>query len=484
MDDSLCLADTTELARMVQARAVSSRELLDAFVARIERLDGPVNAVCTLDLDAASARAAAADRLTASGAALRPLHGLPITIKDAIATEGIRSTGGAVVLTDHVPTADAPAVASLRDAGAVVFGKTNLPEWSGKLQTYNDLFGTTNNPWDPARTPGGSSGGAAAATAMGFTSFELGTDIGGSIRVPAAFCGVFGHKPSFGLIPTLGYIDTPEGGAVAEVDINTFGPIARSARDLDLLVGLLAGPGDERRTAWRVELPPSGVGPTLKGLRVAVWLGDDVLPCDSELAAAHAAVVDALRADGALVDEQARPELDLASAWRFGSHLLSLATYVSLDEATIEAARSGADTADAPDLARRLEFPHRLWLHAERDRARIRAAWARFFGRFDIVICPVAGRTALPHDQDGSFGTMTVAVNGVERPYVEMIGWTALIGSAYLPSTSTPVGRTPAGYPVGVQVVAPFLQDRRAIAVAGRMAELTGGYAPPPAALG
>ena len=200
---------TTEQAAAIAQRTLGSEELLDLCLARIEQVNESVNAVCTLAVEPARERCRQADAASQRGESWGPLHGLPITIKDAIATAGIRSTGGATALRDNVPTSDAPAVASLKAAGAIVFGKTNLPEWSGDFQSFNEMFGTTNNPWDLTRTPGGSSGGAAAAVACGMTSFELGTDIGGSVRLPSAFCGVFGHKPSWGLIPTFGYLDEP-----------------------------------------------------------------------------------------------------------------------------------------------------------------------------------------------------------------------------------------------------------------------------------
>ena len=220
--------------------------LLELYLDRIERLDGRLNAVVTLATERAFAEADVADARRAGGGALPPLHGLPITIKDAIETAGIRSTGGAIELIDHVPTHDAPAVARLRAAGAIVFGKTNLPRWSGDVQSFNEMFGTTNNPWDVTRIPGGSSGGPAAAVAAGLTAFELGTDIGGSVRIPSHCCGTFGLKPSFGVIPQRGYLDSV-GGGTTDADINVFGPMARSADDLDLLLSVLAGPPPERR---------------------------------------------------------------------------------------------------------------------------------------------------------------------------------------------------------------------------------------------
>jgi amidase len=232
------------LVDAVRRREIGSRELLAIALDRIDRLNPKLNAVVTFDAERAQAQAAAADEATACGGSTGPLHGLPITVKDALEVAGVRSTGGAIELTDHIPAADAPAVARLRAAGAVVFGKTNVPRWSGDLQTYNEIFGTTNNPWDPARVPGGSSGGAAAAVAAGLTSFELGTDIGGSVRIPAHCCGVFGLKTTYGIVPQRGYLDRV-GGGVSDVDINVLGPLARSAGDLALLLDVVAGPLDE-----------------------------------------------------------------------------------------------------------------------------------------------------------------------------------------------------------------------------------------------
>jgi len=200
VDESIATCSATKLAAAIRAGELSSRDLLEVYLDRIDRLDGPVNSVITLDADRARVAAAAADEATLLGGSVGPLHGLPVTIKDAIATEGIRSTGGAKELADYVPTEDAPAVARLKAAGAIVFGKTNLPKWSGDVQTYNELFGVTSNPWNLDRITGGSSGGAAAAVAAGFTSFEVGTDIGGSVRIPSHCCGVYGLKPTWGVI--------------------------------------------------------------------------------------------------------------------------------------------------------------------------------------------------------------------------------------------------------------------------------------------
>ncbi len=457
MTDPTCWS-ASEQAAAVAAGQLGSEELLDLCLDRIATVDPLVNAVCTLAAEPARARCRQADAATARGESWGPLHGLPITIKDAIATEGIRSTGGSTSLRDHVPAVDAPAVASLRAAGAIVFGKTNLPEWSGDWQSFNEMFGTTNNPWALSRTPGGSSGGAAAAVACGMTSFELGTDIGGSVRVPSAFCGVWGHKPSFGIIPTLGYLDEPNGGTT-ESDVNTFGPITRSAADLRVLLDVLAAPVPDDAAGWRLALPAAGVG-SLRGLRAGVWLDEPALEIDDDMRAVLETAVDGFEAAGAVVDRSVRPPIDVDRSWRLGARLIGAAVSVSGDDRGLS---------------------HRDWLLMHRERAALRAAWAECFRSVDVVLCPVAIVPAFEHLQAGAWDTRVLQVNGRERRYLEMEGWPALVGAAYLPSTSVPVGRTATGLPVGMQVVAPFLHDRRAIQVGEWLADSCGGgYRMPP----
>src|SRR6188472_2984600 len=220
-------ASASELAAAIRSRLISSRELLELYLGRIERFNPALNAIVTLDADRARAEADAADAAIARGDDLGPLHGVPITIKDSIETAGMRTTSGAKMLTDYVPQHDAVTVARLRAAGAIVFGKSNLPEFAGDSQSFNDLFGTTNNPWDPQRTPGGSSGGAAAAVASGLTGLELGSDIGGSLRIPAHFCGVYTIKPTWGIVPMTGHIPPPP-DAQRDVDVGVIGPLTRS----------------------------------------------------------------------------------------------------------------------------------------------------------------------------------------------------------------------------------------------------------------
>lgn len=442
-------SSASALAAAIRRGELRSRDLLERYLDRIERLDGAIGAVVTLDVDRARAAADAADADAAAGRELGRLHGLPITVKDAIATEGIRSTGGAVELRDHVPSEDAPAVDRLKRAGAIVFGKTNLPRWSADMESFNELFGTTSNPWDTDRVPGGSSGGAGAAVAAGFTSFELGTDIGGSVRVPAHWNGVFGLKPTYGVIPQRGYLDHVGGGTI-DVDINVFGPLARSADDLDLLLDVLAGPLDDDAVAWRLDLPPAR-----PAARVALWLDDEHCALQADYRGAIDTCVDRLRADGVEVVESS-PPVGLDTLWGLFSVMVSAAMALSRD----------ADDA---------VLSHDRWLQASIARNEIKGHWAEWLRQFDAVLCPVTPSAATLHAQ-GEFGSRMMTIDGVERAFVENTIWTGSVGVLGLPAAVGPIGRTSDGLPVGVQCVAPWFRDRDCIALARRI----GTYDVPP----
>jgi len=380
---------------------------------------------------------------------------------------GIRSTGGAVELRDHVPATDATAVASVRNAGAVVFGKTNVPRWSGDYQTYNEIFGVTNNPWDLERTPGGSSGGPGAAVAMGFTGFDIGTDIGGSIRVPASFNGVYGHKPSFGVIPTYGYLDSVRFHRNV-ADVNVFGPLARSIDDLELLFDILAGPNPDDAPGWKLDLPPARAR-ELANFRVVAWLDDDFCPVHPSVGDVLERAVAALESAGAQIDRTRRPDLSPLAAAIDGSNLIGSATDISDDDS-----RDGADQA----------MSHRVWDVMHRERGELRQRWAEFFSDVDVLLCPVTPTPAFKHVHatSGSNWAESVVDEYGELPYRHLLRWNTMIGSAYLPVTTPPVGRTANGLPIGLQVVAPYLHDRTALAFARCISEVIGGYEPPPLA--
>ena len=457
-----------ELRNLIALKQLSSRELLDHFAARIDAHNPLVNAVVTLDLDRARETASEADAATASGRATGSLHGLPITVKDALAVRDVRSTGGAVEHKDHIPDRDADVVALVRAEGAIPFAKTNVPRWSGDIQTFNEMFGTTNNPWDTTRTPGGSSGGAATSVAMGFTSFEIGTDIGGSVRFPSAFCGVVGHKPSYGLVPCGGYIDRVDYG-LTEPDVNVHGPIARSVDDLEVLLDILAAPRPQRAGVVTHRVPPARHD-RIDEYRVAIWSSDAACPSSNDVAGAVERTGDVLAALGATVNRSARPEINANASSQLNLWLIAAATAPSLSAEEFERYRAIATTPGIPAevVATLSSFTtsHWEWMAADVARNHHREQWRQFFREHDALVCPVAITTAFPHTQEGGLTDRTVVVDGAERPYMDLLWWTVLVGGVYLPATVIPVGTSPEGLPIGVQIVAPYMEDRTAIAVA------------------
>ena len=473
----------TRLAAAIRDREVGSRELLEHYLQRVERFNPQINAIVTLDVERARQRADAADAALARGDVWGPLHGVPMTVKDSIETAGVRTTSGAEIYAEHVPSQDAPAVSRLRAAGAVIFGKTNLPTLAMDVQSYNPLFGTTNNPWDTTRAPGGSSGGAAAALAAGLTGLELGSDIGGSIRNPAHYCGVYGHKPTHGIVPLRGHIPGPP-GMLSDTDIGVLGPLARSAEDLGLSLDVLAGPDTDRAMAWRLQLPPPR-RTSLREYRIAAWLDDPTCPVDRTVHDRLAGAVAALRTAGATVDETARPGFALADAHRDFLRLLYPVTTSGLPHEQFEQLVALANGLPYDDgaLARLVHFStlrHRTWLQTNEARERYRAQWAELFKRYDVLLCPITPTAAIPHDQSADPAARVIVVNGQERPYWDQIIWAGIIGMALLPATMAPVGRTPAGLPIGIQIVGPYLEDRTPIDFARRLTGVIGGFEPPP----
>ena len=482
----LAFRPATALLAALERKETSSEELLRLYLARIERLHASVNAVVTLDADRAVAEARACDAERARGELRGPLHGLPVTVKDSFETEGLLTTsGGSPELMAHVPKRDADLVARLKAAGAVVFGKTNLSTQAMDIQTYNAAFGTTNNPWDATKTAGGSSGGSAVAMSAGLSALEAGSDLGGSIRIPSSFCGVFGHRPSFGIVPTRGHVPGPP-GTLAAPDLETAGPIARSADDLDLAMRLLAGPDDAHGVAWRLVLPP----PRRKGLseyRLAAWIDDPAAPVDAALRERLEAVIEELRAAGAEVDTEARPGFTLADNARLFMRVLYGSMSAGLPDGQFEklcaraAALAPEDDSFRARLTRDTAQTHRDFELAREARERRRAQWAELFTRYDALLCPAFPTPAFPHDQSPDFARRTLAVNGEPQPYLgTLLGWPALSGLSSLPGTAAPVGFTRDGLPAGIQVVGPFLEDRTAIHVAKLVADVSGGYVRPP----
>jgi amidase len=468
------------LAAKLRKREISSLELVDHFLARIERHNPALLAVITLDAERARAAARRADEALARGEVWGPLHGIPMTIKDAFEVAGLRTTAGAKVWKDHVSTTDAVAVQRLRAAGAVIMGKTNVPAFCADLQSYNATFGTTNNPWDLTRTPGGSSGGATAALAAGLTPIELGSDIGGSIRTPASWSGVYGHKPSYGIVPYRGHLPGPP-GTLAAPDLSVVGPLARSTDDLALLLDVLAGPLPEQAKAFTLQLPVPRAT-TLRGYRVATWFHDPTFPIDSALGHCLEHAADTLRHAGARV-EAARPAFELKHLHEVYRGLLDPIMSTGLPPAPLARLHTLAAGPDPQQpltyYARNALRTHREWLALDEERERLRFAFRNFFEDHDVLLCPVTLLPAIAHDHSEPLGQRSVQVNGQIRSYMDLFGWAGLATACYLPATVIPVGRT-GGLPVGIQIIGPYLEDRTTLDLAGRLSELVGGFVPPP----
>ncbi len=466
------------LAGAIASKAVSSREVLDHLVARVDRLDGPINAVVTRDLDAARAAAAAADEAVAAGGPLGPRHGVPITMKDSFSTAGMRTTSGAPELADHVPSEDAWPVAALRRAGAVIWAKTNLPIYAGDMQSYNEVFGTTNNPWDIERTPGGSSGGSGAALTARFTPLEVGSDIGGSIRLPSHMSGVYGHKPSYGIVPAHGQIPGPP-GSLTQADLAVAGPMARTVEDLSLALGLMTGPDRWNGPAWRLELPPARQR-ELARFRVGTWFEDDACPLDPEVATVLHGLADRLDDAGCAVQRQATPGFDLAKVTDRFFALLNAALSGGYGVGEIEQFAVAEGDGPVAVTKRQTAMRHRQWLSTNESRLQMRRSFESFFERFDVLLLPVMPCVAFGHDHSEPMSARTVRTEWGERPYWTLNRWMAPAGACYLPATVIPIGIASSGLPVGVQIVGPYLHDHTTLAFAALLAELVGPCPTPP----
>lgn len=484
MDLDLATATAADLARAIAERAVSSRELLDLLLDRADRLNPAISAIVALDADRAMAAAQAADEATARGERAGPLHGLPMTVKDVWETQGLVTTSGAGELAQHVPHADALAVARLKAAGAIVFGKTNTPRYASDWQTYNDIYGRTSNPWDVARTAGGSSGGSAAAVAAGLTPLELGSDIGGSIRNPSHYNGVYGLKPSKGIVPSRGHIPGPPGSLV-EVDVNSGGPIARGLEDLRAALSIIAGPLPEDASGWRLELDPGPPISGVAGLRVATVAGEgeDFLPTSRDVRTCLERFAGRLADAGARVDAVALP-VPLADGFRTWIDIAAPIVTAGIADEVYAAllALEGVPGEDpAAVMGRAMSSRFRSWLRATDIRQHQRAAWAELFERYDVVLAPVMPTTAFPHDTDRQLPERTIDVDGAAIPHLTAAAWCCAIGAMLLPVVVLPVGPAESGLPVGVQVIGPFLSDLRLLRIAELLDGAAGpGFAPPP----
>jgi amidase len=390
-----------------------------------------------------------------------------MTIKESYDVVGMPTTWGLPELKDNRPARNALAVDRLLAAGVVLFGKTNVPAWLADWQSYNAIYGTTNSPWNPKLVPGGSSGGATAALAAGLTGIEMGSDIAGSIRNPAAVCGVFGHKPTMGVCPTDGHALNEN---VAPLDILAIGPLARSADDLALGLSILAGPDDIDAAGTRLALPPPKKM-RLRDFKVGVVLDHPTAPVDREVSGLIQKLADFLSKQKAKVSDTARPDIDLHEAHQVFDVLLRAATSARLSDDEQQAFRDelaalppGTDTKRSRML-RGNTISHRDWLRLNERRHRMRHKWRDWFRDYDLLLCPVLCTAALPHDQRPPY-ERTITVNGKEYAANNQLFWSGYSCVSYLPATAAPIGFTKDGRPVGVQIVGPQYGDRTCIAFA------------------
>jgi amidase len=445
---------------MLSRRELSSRELTEMLLARIDSVNPALNAVTELRRDAALQEAAAADKAAARGDDVGPLHGVPMTIKDSFNVAGAHTTWGNPAFKDYVADSDATVVRRLKQAGAIIVGKTNVAFMLADFaQTANDLYGVTSNPWDTTRTPGGSSGGAAAAVSAGMTFLEYGSDLVGSIRIPASFCGVYGLKPSVGIVPLTGF--QPPGPPAGPSDMrymSAVGPLARSAGDLRTALSITAGPEDQaaKASSWVLPRPRHT---RLQDFRVGVVLDHDLAPVSGAVAGPLSDAVDAIARAGARV----------AEGWPDGVDPVQQAESFGFQVGLFFAFQQPGP--DIPALSQVIEQENR--------RMAARAAWNRYFRDVDVFVCPVNFTPAFPHDSR-PFGERTISTPDGERPYDSQPFWISHASLPGLPAVAAPIGRTAGGLPVGAQIAGPLYEDGTAITFAELLGDVAGGYERPP----
>lgn len=472
----------TRLAALIRARKLGCLELLDHYLARVDRLNPAINAIVWMDRAGARKRARQADAALAKGDLWGPLHGLPMTVKEAYDLAGSPSTHGVPALRNNIAQTDSVVVARLKAAGAVIFGKTNLPYAMADWQSYNDIYGTTRNPWNTDLVPGGSSGGSAAALAAGLTGAEAGSDIGSSIRNPAHYTGTFGLKPTWGIVSQRGHAP-PQW--LHQPDVAVVGPMTRSAADLQLLLDVMAGPDPIDAAAWKLALPKPRLK-TLKGLRIALKLGDPNVAVEREYADVLQRLADRLAKAGAKVSDKAAPQVDMTR-----QHDLYLAMY--------RAALSGGSETDIANWRKALNTPlgktnprmlrgmlegntlsHRQWLQLANERMHLRQRWAEFFESWDILLCPAAAGPAWPHDHAGERWMRKIVINGKPVPVTDQLFWSGISGVVLLPSTVGPAGFTKSGLPLGYQAITGHGHDRTALLFSRLVERECGGFVVPP----
>lgn len=470
------------LGRMLRQRKISSRELLQVCLDQYAAHNSRINAVIVTDLSRAWKAADAADRRLRKKRALSPFDGVPMTAKESFDWAGQPSTWGDPTLANNIPKIDAVALSRMCEAGAVPYGKTNVPLALADWQSFNAIYGTTNNPWDVSRTPGGSSGGSAAALATGMSALEIGSDIGASIRNPAHYCGVYGHKPSYGVVPYRGHLMP---GSVSISDITVAGPLARSASDIAAMMKVLAGPDGTEARGYRLALPPA-TQRRFKDFRVAIKLNSAVSDVDKPLQDLLTKLGNYLEKKARKVSWEATPDFSDEECYENYITLLRATATKRMTEEAIDVEVAKAKGLSPDDkgyvamMTRAFALSHGGWLKANERRHQMRLAWECFFNDWDVLLCPTAASAAWPHDQKGERHERLISVNGKLVSTIDQRFWAGYSGNFYLPSTVAPVGLTAEGLPCGVQIVTRQYADYSAIRFAELLEKEYHGFAPPP----
>jgi amidase len=474
-----------ECSAALAARKVSAFELAQDAIARIERHDTKINAVCVRDFARGLEAARAADAALARGET-KPLLGLPMTVKESYNVAGLPTTWGFPPQKDFIPPQDALSISRVKQAGGVILGKTNVPMGLADWQSYNDIYGTTNNPYDLGRTPGGSSGGSSAALAAGYGPLSMGSDIGGSLRVPAFHGGIYAHKPTFNIVPLRGHTPPPFPPIPGDRDLVVIGPMARSAADLTLLLDVIAGPDPlDSGIGYKLALPLSRHN-ELRNFRVLVIESDPLLPSNKAIRDAIEKLADNLAKAGVSVARQSPLWPDFADTSRlYMRMLMSFLGAFFLPEAYAGAQAGAAqlspeDKSLAAERLRGVVLSHRDWVLDDGARARLRAQWRELFKTFDAVICPIMPTPAYPHDHSPEQEARRINIDGKDYVYPDQLAWPGIATLPGLPATAIPVGFSPEALPIGVQIVGPWLEDRTPLRLAELIEREFGGFVPPP----
>jgi len=451
MDTDVFYESALSMAALIANGKISAVELLEAHFRRVDALNPEINAVIWQDREQALKQARDCDNERAKGQSRGPLHGVPVTVKESYDLAGSPTTWGYVPWKDNIRSIDSDAVQRYRVAGAIVYGKTNVPLQLVEWQSFNEIYGSTSNPWDQTRTPGGSSGGAAAALATGMSALEVGSDIGSSIRNPAHYCGVFGLKPTWNVVSMQGQL--PDGW-FGDIDIGAGGPMARSATDLEMAFRVLSGPSRFEASCWQLALPEDD-RTRLNEFRIAIMAGDDASAVDADYLAAIEKFSDKLEQAGATVYRDRLPKID--SELHFTTYLKLLGAALSFGASDDEIARLQDDVSNkAPEVRRvagnryaGMAMSHKEWLTIDNQRRISRMAFDDFFENIDIIIAPVCASAAFKKDEIGPRYERYIEVNNAPQLEVLQLFWSGYSGVVGLPSVVGPmdlIGHLPVGY--------------------------------------